>query len=300
MKYNLVILSLFLFISAVFGNEIKGIINASSLNIRAMPGMEYENIGSIIKGTEVKILGFHGAWVKISAPANLRAWIKSTDLQGLKVKSAQAKVYAGAGEVFSSYATLTKGDAVKIIRKKRNTNWVLIEAPPSGNVWVYGKFVKFDKKHRPKDWDQIFPLLENKTNTKKDSSEEIVDTRTKVKAKFSSLPAKAVENAVIHKIEVDHSEITDSHTIGVKKPIRKYGYIIPLEKPFGKCNYALATQINNIFYPLFYLEGEMDLTKYKWHQVTLEGIQHWVQGWPRPKVKIEKIDYYTDNEKNEE
>ena len=94
----------------------------------------------------------------------------------------------------------------------------------------------------------------------------------------------------IHKIT---SEATTAEIIPIStaKRVTRSGVIVKLEEKKGRpFTYALAAQINNRFYPFFYLSNSFkDIKKWELHRVVISGDRQWVRGYPRPVVEIRSI-----------
>ena len=115
------------------------------------------------------------------------------------------------------------------------------------------------------------------------------------------MPPKAPEDCEVYRLEGE-PETGEINTFGAAKSITRDGVIIELDP--GKkrpWRHALTARINNIFYPLFYLDsGFKDLEQWQWRRVRLTGDQYWVKGWPRPLLIIKKLEEIKDAEKGNE
>ena len=110
-----------------------GKVNASSVNVRSGAGTSYTSYGTVSKGTAVKILGTSGSWTKVTVTvknASKTGYILSTYItedktttttasttttKTGKVNASFVNVRSGAGTSYTSYGTVSKGTAVKIL-----------------------------------------------------------------------------------------------------------------------------------------------------------------------------------------
>ncbi len=122
------------------------------VNVRGQASLSGEVITQINKGEKVIVLdeiadpkakkGAPAAWAKILLPTNTPVWIHADfiDEASKTVKPRKLNVRSGPGERFSSIGTLTKGAAVKELR--RIDSWVEIEPPAGTFGFVAASFLK--------------------------------------------------------------------------------------------------------------------------------------------------------------
>jgi SH3-like domain-containing protein len=96
------------YIDALDGST--GVVRATRLNIRPSPSTQYSIIGTVEKGTHVKILGRSDGWLKIQPPAGAKGWVYKKYMRRLGgVSPAEAadsapRISAGGGKAASAPA----------------------------------------------------------------------------------------------------------------------------------------------------------------------------------------------------
>jgi len=66
--------------------------------------------------------------------------------------------------------------------------------------------------------------------------------------------------------------------------------VIPLGSEQGPWTYALALPVNDVYYPVAYLDNACaELPKLLWKRVLITGSHQWLEGWPRPQLTITTV-----------
>lgn len=273
-------------IVSTYGADKVGIVQGSRLNVRTKPMASSEVVCQLLKGEKAVIQKLEGNWVAIDVPEKCQGWIPTSTIQNTTL-SAATKAYVGPATVFTMIGSLNKGDTVTAIRTKGS--WTLVRAPFRGQLWVHADYITLPAgMKRPVVADSDGGKVPSKTGT---GSGEVVKVNPKnPEGDVPSKPIKAPKDMVVHEMtnEVLTSEITP---ISTAKRVTKTGVVVRLEEKQGRAfSHALAAQINNRFYPLFYLrKGNADLEKWELHRVTISGDRQWVKGYPRPVVDVRSI-----------
>jgi SH3-like domain-containing protein len=130
---------------AGFGDSIARV-KADRTNVRAKPSYDGEVLGTLRRGSEVKVItevegaegepGGSRKWAKIRLPAEVAVWVYAplVDASAHQVKSEVLKFRAGPGRNYSELGELKRGDAVTEIR--RADDWIQIEPPPQAVAFV--------------------------------------------------------------------------------------------------------------------------------------------------------------------
>ncbi len=287
----------------VSGAEITGKVAANRLYVRAAPGRNFEVVARLRQGDKVSVVRFKWPWLGISPPKNARAWIRVDALNNGTVSAGNATVHAGPGTAFSVFATLKSGDKVTV-RKVRRGTWAQIEPPAGAVVWVHGNYVELPAKYRRKESARPEKAAPPKTGKKwqPDAHPELVKIDKPLRGTLpASLPVKAAKDCEVYKLEGE-PETGEIKTFGAAKNIARSGVVIELEPGKNRpWRHALAARINNIFYPLLYLDPSFKgLEQWKWRRVRVTGTQYWVKGWSRPLMLIKKLEEIKDAEKDKE
>lgn len=119
----------------------KGTVNATTLNVRARPGTNFEVVAKLRKGATVRIVAQTEEWYEIIAPSSSEAWCAAHLLAGDgTVAEDGLRVRSGPGIVFSAYHRLEKGTKIKK-NDRRVNGWQSIQPPDDATVWVSRQFV---------------------------------------------------------------------------------------------------------------------------------------------------------------
>jgi uncharacterized protein YgiM (DUF1202 family) len=121
-------------------------VKADRTNVRAKPSYDGEVLGTLRRGSEVKVFaevegaegepGGSRKWAKIRLPAEVAVWVYAplVDASAHQVKSEVLKFRAGPGRNYSELGELKRGDAVTEIR--RADDWIQIEPPAQAVAFV--------------------------------------------------------------------------------------------------------------------------------------------------------------------
>jgi uncharacterized protein YraI len=121
-------------------------VKADRTNVRAKPSYDGEVLGTLRRGSEVKVIaevegaegepGGSRKWAKIRLPAEVAVWVYAplVDATAHQVKSEVLKFRAGPGRNYSELGELKRGDAVTEIR--RADDWIQIEPPAQAVAFV--------------------------------------------------------------------------------------------------------------------------------------------------------------------
>ena len=130
------------------------IVKATSLNIRSGAGLNYNKVGTVLKGAKVTILKTSGSWCQIKVN-NVTGWVSSEHLEvtlnsnnssgsstanktGV-ITATSLNIRSGAGLNYDKVGTVLKGAKVTIL--KTSGSWCQIKV---NNVtgWVSSEYVK--------------------------------------------------------------------------------------------------------------------------------------------------------------
>ncbi len=122
--------------------ERTGIVTVGVLNVRAKPGLRYEVIAQLHRGTRVTVVAVQDDWLSIRVPPDSQAWIAARFVRaGGVVTGDRVRVRSGAGLVFTPYALLAKGSRVHCLGAPHD-GWQRIAPPADAVGWVHRRFVK--------------------------------------------------------------------------------------------------------------------------------------------------------------
>ncbi len=122
--------------------ERTGIVTVGVLNVRAKPGLRYEVIAQLHRGTRVTVVSVQDDWLSIRVPPDSQAWIAARFVRaGGVVTGDRVRVRSGAGLVFTPYALLAKGSRVHCLGAPHD-GWQRIAPPADAVGWVHRRFVK--------------------------------------------------------------------------------------------------------------------------------------------------------------
>jgi len=252
---------------AVFADDVRtGIVTADQLNVRPKPGIHYQILCTLPRNSEVVVLKEVEQWYGIQCPATAQAWVPAAKVGTDNFASHRTPVYAGAGTLYATFATIKKGEPVKIV--ERRDKWIRI-APPEVVVWVHGSYVEIPDDEPP-------PV----------AAEEPREQRP---PEFIESTPPAPEKLKVHRI-LPRPQSGELTFIGDAKQVAKAGLVIPLAEEGTPWAHAIAVNVNDTYYPLAYLKGAtVDFTAWEWHSVHVNGTQRWVKGWPRPIIDVAEI-----------
>jgi len=130
------------------------IVKATSLNIRSGAGINYDKVGTVLKGTKVTVLKTSGSWCQIRV-SNVTGWVSSEHLEvslnssnsggsstanktGV-ITATSLNIRSGAGINYDKVGTVLKGAKVTIL--KTSGSWCQIKVN-SVTGWVSSEYVK--------------------------------------------------------------------------------------------------------------------------------------------------------------
>ncbi len=277
--------------------EVTGTVTGTLLHVRTKPNRRSETLCLLNKDDTVTVTELKGEWLGIKPPRTAKAWIPTSAIKDRMIAVDRVDIRSGPGQVFTAYGSLKKGDLVTVKRVK-HMKWAEIQPPTEGLVWTHGDFVSLPKEFAQKRAALLAKAEAPKQGEpdKSDKDSELVKIVKPLEGRLpKSVPIKPPQDLKVHALvgEPDSAEI---NTIGMAKTITRSGVIIKLppnkKRPW---RYALAAQINNVFYPLFYIGNEFKtVEKWEWHRVKITGEQNWIRGWPRPLVEVKQVQELPD------
>ncbi len=284
-----IILSLYCMVALVSGAEpadpearyafpFKGIVNSNKLNVRAQAGIQSEVVCVLEKGAEVEIKRLVDDWYGIAAPTNTETWIAADRLADNRVINDHTPVYAGPGELFSAYLTLSKDDIVEILNRVGH-RWVHIKPPADTIVWVNASFITVDREsmRRDKSWKS-----QSRDEQGHDLSKQLVEQTV--------APATLRDGMIVDPL-VPAALPAETIPVGTPRSVTRQGELITLKLGEQRSIYALAIAINQRYYPLAYLSmPNGDLAVHLGKQVEITGEESWIKGWPRPLIQVETVE----------
>lgn len=122
-----------------------------TLNLRAGPGKEYDSIGYVHHGDEVKVLDHSGIWSRVRTEDGDKGWIKTkyidgttrklgTGLKTVKTSGGSLNLRTGPGTWYSVKGTVYNGWKVKVIGTE--DNWAKVTVQASGQTgWILAKYL---------------------------------------------------------------------------------------------------------------------------------------------------------------
>ena len=109
-----------------------------TVNLRAGPGLDYQVIASIPKGTNLILLDSTNDWQQVRVSDRLEGWISKsfTRMAGYEqvIINTQTKVRSGPGEEYKAFAILLQGRTFSIIGEK--DNWYHVVLPDGNMGWI--------------------------------------------------------------------------------------------------------------------------------------------------------------------
>jgi len=107
-------------------------VNASNVNVRKGPGLQYESYGKLRCGTKVYILEKRGSWFKCRTPGG-RGWIRG-DLLEFDVQKGR--------KLYDIIAILKKGQTIYVTQ--RHNDWVKATVHGGRTGWVAKWLIKYE------------------------------------------------------------------------------------------------------------------------------------------------------------
>jgi len=271
---------------------VEGTITATRLNVRARPGTQYEVVCQLLRDAKVQVVARNDEWVGIVAPAETRAFVPNRALDGDTINTDNTRIYAGPGAVFSDFNRVHKGERI-VIRRRQDDKWTQVEPPPGSVVWVHSRFVEMPEPEAevvtvtdepPEPGVQYYP-----------DTEALAQVDDTARGGPSDVPAEEAppaprEPPPLYRIEGLPKAASRETLRPIGTPVDFTGtaVVIPLTEEHRPFVYALAVEIDAVFYPLVYLRGTdaVDLQAVAWQEVEVSGQRRWLENWPRPMVDV--------------
>lgn len=236
-----------------------GIVNVEKLNVRSGAGVEHKSICLIDKGQTVGIIASEGKWLRIILPENAEIWISSAMLEENLVPKKNAFLRSGPSVAYEIIGEAAFDTPVVIKEKSDDGLWMKIQPQGDLEAFVSAAYVNISESEAEK-------LKKGQPDKAKPQSED---------EKIEVLAKSAAESPFIA-----HDE----------KSISLDGLVMPLKKDSQLATHALVIEISGEYYPVAYLSGSgMNLNLWEKRKVRVSGTQHWVEGWTRPMLDVEKI-----------
>ncbi|MDX9980138.1 MAG: SH3 domain-containing protein [Lentisphaeria bacterium] len=123
-----------------------GIVTTGSLNVRAKAARHFERIGKFERGDTVQVVGEDSEWLEVIVPPDAKAWVarQHLDAKGT-VTATNLQVRSGPGVVFTPYAEVPQGTALKLIGPPMD-EWQQILPPPGATGWVSRAYVRIQEQ----------------------------------------------------------------------------------------------------------------------------------------------------------
>lgn len=139
-----------------------GVVNASYLNVRSGPGVQYGIVSTIRGGTYANLIGrnFDTTWLEIILGNGVRGWVNANfittsypigtlpNTSGSYVAQPTATVTAshlnvryGPGVGFAAFTVINQGQQVQLIGRDATSTWVKVRLPGGGEGWVNAKYL---------------------------------------------------------------------------------------------------------------------------------------------------------------
>lgn len=266
-----------------------GEIVANRLNVRAKPGVSYEVVCQLAKGTVVYIAAEAEDWFGIYAPKNAEAWIAASQLNGNVTATGNVPVYSGPGAIFTAYASLPAGAVIER-QSIADDKWVKIEPPRDAIVWVHKDYVRLEEPGEP-----TLPVAPADPGVASPSSaHETLSLSSETVAVASSAegttPSATNEKMVVAPIPFPPL-YRNVEFIGKITEVERNGVVMPVSESHRPFRHILAVAVNNTYFPLAYITNEGDdLDQWSGKSVRVSGTQQWIRGWARPMIKVQTIE----------
>lgn len=264
-----------------------GEVIANRLNVRSKAGMQSEVVCQLHAGDKVVVLRQTGEWAGIRPPPKTEAWVPAKDVADGKVAAPQAKVYAGANLVFSTYAELPRDSAVKVLETRGE--WLRIEPPLTATVWVNTRFLKIAEGSAPAPLAAEAALAPEPPATVDSLPPGEFQPQLKLLADRPlalpelEQPQPAPEGQSVAALA--NEPASDAREfLGSPSEVTRSGTVVRLPHAAGDARaFALAVRVGAVYYPVAYLDQSWpELEKRVGQEVQVTGLQRWVRDWPRP------------------
>ncbi len=164
---------------------------------------------------------------------------------------------------------MPKGTAVSTIPGERE-GWRRIVAPPGFTAWVSARHVAIDQ-------------AEPTPTTPPAGATASPSTRPgdAPKAPDSPQADRAASGELARQLPVIDA---------IAEEVSTEGFVVPLVANATLVTHALCAKVNNELFPLCYVfSTRQNLKLWEGQRVRVAGSQHWIHGWQRPVVEINKI-----------
>lgn len=276
----------------------QGTVSATSLNVRARAGRQYEVVCQLSHGAAVEVVRDQGDWLGIRAPAESVAWLAADAVVDGVVTADKATIHAGPAPVFTAFGTFRKGEKVSVIRTRGK--WLQVKPPAESLAWVHAVYIQQAEPEPPPEDDATAaadapPDQGDDAGPEKPGDEAAADPGDAVATEpdpgvpGASEPLEPPADVKIHRIKVKPPP--ELIYASPAKPVHREGMVIPVGEEESHWAYGLAVKAHDTYYPLAYLKWKSgDLKAWKWRRVRITGQQRWVKGWPRPLVQVETLE----------
>jgi uncharacterized protein YgiM (DUF1202 family) len=240
--------------------SVKGVINASRLNVRVKPGTSYTVVAKLKRGAEVRVVSMKNDWCQIIAPGSASVWVAGRFLKDGKA-TRSVKLRSGPGIAYQPYAQVPAGTVLKVV-EFADADWVKVAPLPFLTAWVAKRFIECDEKQlelmlKP----PVKKVVENKAGDKKSEK--------------NSKP---------------ENKITIPFVKDTEQEVTLEGIIFPLKKDTVYVTHALVKEEKGKYIPLCYLHSNGNrLDVWKERKVKIKGTRRLVRDWKLPVVEIEKV-----------
>ncbi len=118
-----------------------GKVTGDRVNLRSGPSKNDPKIGQVSSGQMLTVHSKTGAWLKVSAPSSVEAWIsgKYVSSEGV-VTGSGVNIRPQANLNHAPIGKVQKGSRLQVLQ--RVGDWVKVKAPSSTKAWVHGDFVQ--------------------------------------------------------------------------------------------------------------------------------------------------------------
>ncbi len=132
------------------------IVRAYRVNLRTGPSIAYPSIAQLVRGQQVKILGYSSNWAQVWVSDTLTGWVNSQYVAVIVpppantppsgsynaiVNAVSLNVRSGPSTFYGVIGKLTSGTAVNLVGRTADNTWVVVNAPGGLQGWVSVGFV---------------------------------------------------------------------------------------------------------------------------------------------------------------
>lgn len=115
-------------------------VTGSRVNLRALPGTQYEVVGQLALRDTVSAKSVQDGWVEIVPPEGSGVWLHQEFIEENRVAAETLNARAGPGVNYSVVGRLPRDTLV--VPRETFGEWVRIDAPDLCSFWVSGEFVQ--------------------------------------------------------------------------------------------------------------------------------------------------------------